>query len=232
MGSLHIISDSGKPFFDRIEAGVDLGKFLVEYRGSSTVVLGIPRGGAVVAYEIAMALECEMDLVLAHKLGAPGNPELAIGAICENSDTFINKELAGYVGATAEYIRMEKQRRFEEMHERIKKYRAILAKTNLADKTVIVTDDGVATGATMKAALWAVRQERAAKIIAAIPVGPPDTLRTLAENADETICIRGPAHFGALGNFYLDFRQVSDEEMAHLLQIEKQRRDAKYKKHD
>jgi putative phosphoribosyl transferase len=232
MGSLHIISDSGKPFFDRIQAGIDLARHLGEYRGSETVVLGIPRGGIVIANEIAMALECEMDLVLAHKLGAPGNEELAIGAICESSDTFINKELAGYVGATPEYIRMEKQRRFEEMHERIKKYRAILTKTDLTDKTVIVTDDGVATGATMKAALWAVRQERAAKIIAAIPVAPPDTLRTLAENADETICLRAPAHFSALGNFYLDFRQISDKHMAHLLQIEKQRRDANSKKHD
>ena len=232
MGLLHIISDSGKPFFDRIEAGVALGRLLVEYAGQGTVVLGIPRGGAVIANEIALALGCEMDLILAHKLGAPGNAELAIGAVCESADTFINKELAGYVGATPEYIRMEKRRRFEEMHERVKKYRAILSKTDIADKTVIVTDDGVATGATMKAALWAVRQERAAKIIAAIPVAPPNTLRTLAENADETICIRAPAHFSALGNFYLDFRQVSDEHMAHLLKIEKTRRDANYKKHD
>lgn len=232
MGALQVVSDSSKPFFDRIQAGRDLARHVVQYAGSETVVLGIPRGGAVLAHEIAMALECAMDVVLAHKLGAPGNEELAIGAICESGDVFVNKELAGYVGASAEYIRMEKQRRFEEMHERIRKYRHILKKTDLADKTVIVTDDGVATGATMKAALWAVKQERAAKIIAAIPVAPMDTLKIIAENADETICVRAPRAFGALGNFYLDFRQVSDVEIAHLLQLEKKRRDTKHKRHD
>jgi putative phosphoribosyl transferase len=224
MGTLRIVSDSGKPFGGRVEAGRLLAQQLQEYRGQKAVVLGIPRGGVIIAQQIAIELEADFDIVLSHKLGAPGNPELAIGAICEDGKLFIDERTSSYVGADENYIRQEKARQLKEISRRVELYRKVLAKLSLKSRIVIITDDGVATGATMQAALWAVRQEKPQKIIAALPVGPVDSLEKLSEDADETICLQAPPYFAALSQFYSLFTQVEDEELLQVLTAENIRR--------
>lgn len=227
MGGLRIVSESGKPFSGRMEAGLLLAQQLKDYHGQNTVVLGIPRGGVIIAQQIAVELEANLDIVLAHKLGAPGNPELAIGAVCENGKLFIDDRLISYVDTDKGYIKKERELQLQEIARRVKLYRGVLAKISLEARIVIVTDDGIATGATMQAALWAVRQEKAEKIIAAIPVGPQDSLEKLSEDADETICLQSPPYFAALSQFYLQFPQVEDQELQEILTAESKRRNKK-----
>ena len=226
MGTLRIVSDSSRALSGRVEAGDALTRELEEYRGQNPAVLGIPRGGVIVAQQIAHALQGDMDMVLAHKLGAPGNPELAIGAICEDGQVFLDERITSYVGADERYIQRERARQLQEIARRVKRYRQVLPKLPLSGRVVIVTDDGVATGATMQAALWAVRQERPEKVVAALPVGPQDTLAKLAENTDETICLQAPPFFSALSQFYLRFTQVEDEELLEILEAESKRKGA------
>ena len=227
MGTLRIISESSKPFSGRIEAGQLLAEQLQKYQGQKAVVLGIPRGGVIIAQQIAIELEADLDIVLSHKLGAPGNPELAVGAICEDGKLFIDERTSSCVGANKNYIEQEKALQLKEITRRVKLYRQVLAKIPLKSRIVIITDDGVATGATMQAALWAVRQEKPAKIIAAIPVGPVDSLETLSEDADETICLQSPPHFAALSQFYSQFTQVENDELLEILATESKRRNKK-----
>ncbi len=224
MGTLKILSNSHEPFSDRLEAARRLASELEKYRDKNAVVLGIPRGGVVVAAEIAEALHGDLDIVLTHKLGAPMNPELAIGAVCEDGKIFINQSIASYVGARNEYIESEKNSQLKAIGRRVEQCRGVLGKIGLEDRIVIVTDDGIATGATMEAALWAVRQERPKLLIAALPVGPDDSLHAIAESADETLCLQSPPYFGALGSFYLRFDQVEDFEMMEILRHEAERR--------
>jgi putative phosphoribosyl transferase len=224
MGSLRIISSSTQPFSGRIEAGQLLARELQELRGQQAVVLGIPRGGVVVAQPICLALEADLDMVLSHKLGAPDNPELAVGAVCEDGKLFVDESIASGVGADDSYIEREKTRQLRQMAERVRQYRQTLPKLSLAGRAVVVTDDGAATGATMQAALWAVRQEEPQKLIAALPVGPADTLTKLSEHADETICLQAPPFFAAISQFYLQFTQVEDEQLLEILEEESKRR--------
>jgi len=229
MSQLRIISHTGQPFTTRIQAGNLLANELKLYHGQNVVVLGIPRGGIIVARQVADGLNGDLDIVLSHKLGAPGNPELAIGAVCEDGTVFVDQTILSYIGADQSYIDQEKAQRLHEINERVKLYRRQLAKLDLNHRIVIVTDDGVATGATMQAALWAVNHERPRKIIAALPTGPEETITRLAQDADETICLRTPPFFGALSRFYLDFSQVQDEQILEILGKEKQRRCEKAK---
>jgi len=210
-----------------MEAGSLLARQL-EKIGIPLVVLGIPRGGVVVAREIAHALQADLDMVLAHKLGAPGNPELAIGAVCEDGKLFLDEEISSYMGVDGDYIKREKNRQLQEIARRVRRYRNILPKIPLAGRVVVVTDDGVATGATMQAALWAVRQEDPEKIVAALPVGPPDSLERLSQAADETICLQAPPFFSAISQFYSYFNQVEDEELLEILQEENERRSERH----
>ncbi len=217
MGQLTILSRSGKLFTDRLEAGQLLAQELQEYRGSRTVVLGIPRGGVVIASVIAHALGAEVDIVLARKLGAPGNPEFAIGAIAEDQKLFLDEPLLAQLNVTSEYLMEEKASQLAELKRRIGLYRPVRPKVPLSGRTVIVTDDGVATGATMQAALWTVRQEAPERLIAALPLGPVDTVKRLAAYTDELLCLRAPAFFGAIGQFYRRFEQVEDDEVLAIL---------------
>ena len=187
-------------------------------------MLGIPRGGIIIAQQIADVLEADLDIVLSHKLGAPGNPELAIGAVCEDGKLFLDERITSYVGADDTYIEQEKARQLKQINRRIQRYREVLPKLPLQERVVIITDDGVATGATMQAALWAVRQENPEKVVAALPVGPEDTLKKLSEDADQTICLQSPPFFSALSQFYLQFTQVEDQELLEILQAESKRR--------
>ncbi len=224
MDKLQIKSESSEPFIGRIEAGELIAVELERFRNKKAVVLGIPRGGVIVANQIAQSLTTDFDIVLSHKLGAPANPELAIGAVCEDGTIFVDKNIARYIGADDGYIEQEKNRQLQEIARKVQIYRKILPKIILKQRLVIVTDDGVATGATMRAALWAIRQEKPEKIIMALPVGPKDTVMGLSEDADETFCLKTPPSFGALGQFYENFGQVEDEELMEILKQESERR--------
>ena len=224
MGALIITSHSSKPFSGRIEAGRALAGQLQQFRSQKPAVLGIPRGGIIIARQIADDLGGDLDIVLAHKLGSPGNPELAIGAVCEDGRLFLDQRITSYVGADDNYIEQEKLRQLQQITRRVQRYREVLPKLPLQGRVVIVTDDGVATGATMQAALWAVRQEKPQKLIAALPVGPEDTLEKLSRDADETICLQVPPFFSALSQFYSQFTQVEEQELLRILEAESKRR--------
>jgi len=224
MSALRIISDSGEPFGDRTQAGDLLAGELEEFKGQKPVVLGVPRGGVIIARQVAERLQGDLDVVLAHKLGAPGNPELAIGAVCENGELFVDERIASYVGADDDYIEQEKNLQLQQIERRVQRYRQVLPRLSLEGRVVIVTDDGVATGATMQAALWAVRRENPATLVAALPVGPQDTMPKLSEHADETVCLRAPPVFSAIGQFYSQFAQVQDDELLKILNQENIRR--------
>ncbi len=217
MAQLRILSRSSAPFTDREEAGKLLGRELSEYRGQDVVVLGIPRGGIVLAREIARALGAEIDIVLAHKLGTPGHQELAMGSVSEDGRLFLNQGVVREFDVAESYIQQEKARQLAEIKRRTDLIRRIKPKIPLQGRIVIVTDDGVATGATTQAAFWAVRLEQPGKLIAAMPVGPEDTIGRLAEDVDEMLCLRVPPLFSAVGQFYRQFYPVADEEVLRIL---------------
>jgi len=221
---LRLISYSGEPFKDRVQAGQLLAEELGDLRDKKAVVLGIPRGGIVVAAELALRLNADLDIVLARKLGAPGESELAIGAIAEDGSVFLNEEVVRMMGVTRDYIEQEKARQMVEIRRRSQLIRSVLPKTPLKNRIVIVTDDGVATGATMEAALRALHQEKPQKVIAAIPVASEEALVRISEDADEIICLRRPYYFYAVGQFYNNFFQVGDTDVLRILEKEAGRR--------
>ncbi len=223
MAKVRIVSRSGESFPDRAEAGRLLAAELAERSGEKPVVLGIPRGGIIVAREIARALSGELDVVLAHKLGAPGQAELAVGSVAEDGKLFLNDAVVRDLGVSEGYIQQEKTNQLAQLRRRISMIRKVRPKVSLKGRTVIVTDDGVATGATTQAALWAVRLEKPAYLVAAIPVGPKDTIERLADDVDEMVCLRTPPLFAAVGQFYEHFYPVEDEDMLRVLQDEQRR---------
>ncbi len=217
MGKITILSKSDEPFRDRREAGRLLGAALQPMGGGRTAVLGIPRGGVVVAKEAANILKVDLDIVLSRKLGAPGNPELAIGAISEAGKIFLDDSIVSHVGASKEYIEKEAKRQSAEIRRRSEIFRKILPKVSLRQKTVIIVDDGLATGATMRSSLWATRQEKPARLVAAVPVASREAVDRIADYCDEVICLRLPPFFGAVGEFYVNFSQTTDEEVIDIL---------------
>ncbi|AQT67975.1 Putative phosphoribosyl transferase [Anaerohalosphaera lusitana] len=224
MALTEIYSTSSEAFTDRRQAAQTLVEHLEEYSGSDSLVLGIPRGGVVIADCLANSLDVQMDVVLTHKLGAPANPELAIGAVSEDGHLILDDQLAAITGASRRYIEEEKAKQLEVINSRVKQYREILAKSDVGGRTVILTDDGIATGATMQAAVWAVKAEGAAEVVVAVPVGPADSLERIAEDADKIICVRSPAYFGSIGRFYQIFDQVSDDQVLKIITEQAKRR--------
>jgi putative phosphoribosyl transferase len=216
-GQLRILSRSSEPFRDREEAGRLLAKELSNYRGKKAVALGIPRGGVVVANEIANALDAELDIVLARKLRTPGYEELAMGSVAEDGKLFLNQEVVRQMAMSEIQIQNEKDIQLAEIRRRTELIRHIRPKVELKGRIVVVSDDGVATGATTQAALWAVRMEQPSKLIAAIPVGPEDTIIRLAKDVDEMLCLRTPPLFAAVGQFYQRFHAVEDNEVLEIL---------------
>ncbi len=213
MGELRIISRSGEPFENRQEAGRLLAQQLDTYRGWRAVVLGIPRGGIVVARELADALQADMDLMLAHKLGSPGQPELAMGSVTEDGHLLLNEEVVAALGVDDAHIQQEKARQMAEIKRRTGLFRRARERVPLTGKTVIITDDGVATGATMRAGVIAARRRGAARVVVAVPVAPPDTAAALRTVADTVVCLATPEPFYGIGAFYADFHQIPDEEV-------------------
>lgn len=206
-------------FKNREEAAKILAKELSEYQGKNPVVLAIPRGGVVIAYEVAKALDAPLDLIIPRKIGAPGNPELAIGAVTEDGTTVLNQRLIAELDITQEYIEMEKKNQIQEIKRRINAYRGDAPPQRLEGKTAILIDDGVATGATVKAAIRSVRKQKPSTIVVATPVGPPDTIDELRREVDRLVCPVIYEPFFAIGQFYEDFSQVSDEEVIRLLRL-------------
>jgi putative phosphoribosyl transferase len=220
---VRIISRSGTPFRDRSEAGRLLLKELLDLKGKRALVLGVPRGGIVIAEVIAAGIEADLDIVLSRKLGAPGHSELAVGALAENGDTFLNQRVVDELSVSGSYIEQEKGRQTIEIQRRSALIRAVLPHVPLEDRIVVVADDGVATGATLQAAVWAINDENPQKIIAAIPVASIEAVERLAEDVDEIVCLRLPEDFMAVGQFYIEFNQVTDEEVVSILRREMER---------
>jgi len=221
---INILSRSNQPFRDRAEAGRLLGREMKELGLKNPLVLGIPRGGVVVAWELADELSADLDLIISRKLGAPQNPELAIGAVGEGGKLFLHDWLLSELRINRNYIESERDLQLLEISRRKARYREILPRANIAGRDVIVTDDGVATGATFQAALWTVRHENPGRLTAALPVAPEEAILKLATDADEIICLRCPSLFSAVGQFYLNFTQISDDEVMEILQEEIKRK--------
>jgi putative phosphoribosyl transferase len=201
-----------------------LSRELAEYHGKNPVVLGIPRGGIVVARELAAYLEGDLDIMLTRKLRTPGESELAMGSVAEDGQIFLNEEVVQGYGIDKNSIQQERAIQMAEINRRRNLVRNTLPKVPLKGRIVIVTDDGVATGATLQAAFWSVRQEAPEKLIGAVPVGSLETIRRIARDADEFVCLRVPPFFAAVGQFYRYFNQVDDAEMLDILKTERKRK--------
>jgi len=217
MGRIRVISHEDRIFQDRREAGRFLSEALKEFRGRDALVLGIPRGGLVVAVEIAGAIGADLDVALTRKIGAPLQPELAIGALSESGQIYLSSALAAQAGADDGYIEREKARQAGVIKERAQQYRKVRPKASVTDRLVIVTDDGAATGATMLATLWSLRQEKPQRLIAALPVVSGDAVEILAGAADELVVLQVPMYLAGISQFYGDFSQTSDDEVEGIL---------------
>lgn len=202
---------------DRKDAGQRLAAALSEQGISHPLVLGIPRGGIPVAVEVARALQGDLAAVVARKLGAPGYPELAIGAVTATGASYINSAVAVAAGAGQDYIEAEQRRQIEEAKRREKLFDGH-RRPPAEGRTVIIVDDGIATGATAIAAVRSIRGEGAAQVILAVPVGPPETIELLQQEADRVVCLDVDPGFGAVGQYYVDFNQVSDQEARAMLE--------------
>ena len=208
-------------FRDRTEAGQKLALALKKFAGrKEAIVLFLPRGGVVLAVEVARALDLPMDLVIPRKLGAPFNPEYAIGAITEDSEGIFNEEVIAELGISPRTLKKIVAREKKEAQRRLQAYRGDRSPLDLAGKTVILVDDGIATGLTMRAAIKSVRAKKAAKIIVAVPVAARDSLARIKREVDRAVCLNTPRFFGAVGAFYQEFGQVKDEEVVELLRTE------------
>lgn len=205
------------PFRDRTEAGRRLAQRLMSHKGSDVVVLGLARGGLPVALEVARRLDAALDVFVVRKLGAPGQEELALGAIASGGVRVLNRELIRQLGITQEQIEQIAARERVELERREQAYRDGRPPVPLKDRTVIVVDDGVATGASLRAALEAVALHGAARVIAAVPVAPPDTARELEAFADEVVCVETQEPFFAVGAWYQRFPQLTDEDVRDAL---------------
>jgi putative phosphoribosyl transferase len=207
-----------RAFANRTEAGRLLVEKLVKYAGrDDVIVLGLPRGGVPVAFEVAQRLGAPLDVFIVRKLGVPGFEELAAGAIASGGVRVLNEDVMRSIPHADEAIDAVTIRETAELERREQIYREGRPAPQLRDRIVILVDDGLATGATMRAAIEALRQSGAAKIVVAVPVGPQDTCRELEEEADETICLSTPEFFQAVGQYYEDFSQTSDEDVRELL---------------
>lgn len=207
-------------FRDRRDAGRQLAEALAEFKKKRPVVLALPRGGVPVAYEVAKALDAQLDILVVRKLGAPGQPELGIGAVVDGDhpESVVDEESVRLLHVSPEFLEREIATELEEIRRREVVYRGGRSPIPIRGRTVIVVDDGIATGGSMRAALRGVRRASPAKLVLAVPVAPEDTIARLAREVDEIVCLSTPPGFQAVGQFYRDFRQTSDQEVIDLLE--------------
>ncbi|MEX0655669.1 MAG: phosphoribosyltransferase [Phycisphaeraceae bacterium] len=206
------------PFYDRRQAGQALAESLQEYAfRSDVVVLGLPRGGVPVAYEIAQALRTPLGILLVRKLGVPGHEELAMGAVATGNARVLNQQVIEHLGIDQSTIEQVTEREQQELKRREALYRGDRPPPTLNERCVILVDDGVATGATMSVAIQALRQHQPSEVVVAVPVAPPDTAARLAKEADHAVILAQPESFGGVGQWYEDFTPTSDDEVRDLL---------------
>ena len=210
-------TDFQKPYRDRRHSGRELARHLGHLKSQNVVVLALPRGGVPVAFEVARALDAPLEVFVVRKLGLPGHPEYAMGAIASGGVRVLNDEVVRLYGIPERVVDAIVSHEQMELERREHVYRDGRPPLDVRGRTVVITDDGLATGSTMRAAVEAVRALGAARIIVAVPVGSPDSCREFAAIADEIICARAPEHFAAVGQWYDDFRQTTDEEVRELM---------------
>jgi predicted phosphoribosyltransferase len=216
--------DDPQPYADRREGGRQLADRLRDYAGRpGVVVLALPRGGVPVGFEVAAALDVPLDVFLVRKLGTPGHRELAMGAIASGGVRVINDDVVGALGIRPEQIELAAREEERELRRRESLYKGDRPPAALDGRTVILVDDGLATGSSMRAAVQAVRLRNPARVVVAVPVGARDTCRDLATVADEVVCARTPEPFSAVGLWYRNFDQTSDEEVRSLLGAQQRR---------
>jgi putative phosphoribosyl transferase len=205
-------------FRDRHDAGKQLAQSLLKYQSDKeTVVLGLARGGVVVAFEIASALHLPLAAFVVRKIGAPGNEEFALGAISETGDAKIHADSVMMTSASAEYLKKIIEKEGKLAQERSQKYRGKKPPPELKNKKIILVDDGIATGASIEVAIDSLKKAGAKKIILAVPVAAPDSFQRIKNQVDEAVCLSTPSPFMAVGNFYREFGQTSDDEVIALL---------------
>jgi len=209
-------------YADRREAGRRLATAVAAaldpFDPDDVLVLGVPRGGVTVAAEVAAALGASLDVALARKLGAPGNRELAIGAIAEQGDPVVDADLVRRLAVTPEYLAAEIDRQRDELARRAARYRGDRPPPAIMGRTVVVVDDGIATGSTFEAVLAAIAAGAPARLVGAVPVGPPTSVARLAAGVDTMVCPLQPRRFMAVGEWYADFTQVTDDQVVEILQ--------------
>jgi predicted phosphoribosyltransferase len=204
-------------FEDRSEAGRILAQMLKPYQKENPIILALPRGGVVVGYEIARALQAPLDVIVARKLGAPGHEELGIGAIAPGGVRVLDEQSIEWLGISESRLRQVIDRETEEMNRRLRLYRGDRPLPDLQNKTVILVDDGLATGVTARAAVASIRQQNPRRLIAAMPVCAPESAERLRMEVDDLVCASIPPYFRAVGLWYRNFNQTADEEVIALL---------------
>lgn len=204
-------------FADRRDAGRRLAARLVRLAAERPVVVGLPRGGVPVAHEVALALAAPLDVLIVRKIGCPGQPELGLGALGEDGIVLLNEPLLQAAGVSQAAVTDVIRRETAELERRVERYRQGRAPVDLAGRTVIVVDDGLATGFTARAGIEIVRRRGATRVVLAVPVAPEDAIRELASVADEVVCVLAPRTFWAIGEFYVDFSQTEDVGVTDLL---------------
>lgn len=204
-------------FLDRADAGEKLTDSLKKFKDEDVIVLAVPRGGVEIACDTIKRFGFKWDLIIPRKIGAPQNKEFAIGAVSADGSYFINDDYVKMYGISQDYIEKEVAEQIDEIKRRMKEYRGTDTFPEVKDKTVIIIDDGIATGFTILAVIKAVKKQGAKKIILAIPVGPRETIEEFKEIVDEVICLHIPQEFYAVGYYYVDFKQVTDEEVFKMM---------------
>ena len=205
-------------FADRREAGRLLAQALIHHAGTNALVLGLPRGGVPVADEVARVLGGTLDVWVVRKLGAPMQPELGMGAIAEGPAVVIDRSTVRLLGISSAQLLAVARREMVEVRRRVERFRGGRPAPALGGRTVILVDDGIATGGTMRAAIRAVKKRGPAQLVVAVPVAAPDSVATLRREVDEVVCLHEPEHLHAIGLWYEDFRQVPDEEVSRILE--------------
>ncbi|MFC6078566.1 phosphoribosyltransferase [Microbispora bryophytorum] len=207
-------------FVDRRDAGLRLGERLRGLQGTGdVVVLGLPRGGVPVAFQVARALGAPLDVIVVRKLGVPYQPELGFGAIGEGGVRVVNPDVVRLANITRDEMAEVERRERAELERRARRFRAGHEPVDLAGRTVIVVDDGIATGGTARAACQVARAHGPSRVVLAVPVGAPETIASLRRDADEVVCLDTPDHFYAIGSWYDDFTQASDEDVVECLRL-------------